>query len=256
METGFVSLVGAGPFGPDLLTLKALRRLQEADVILYDALVAESTRALFPHGTLAVSVGKRCGRHAMAQAEINRLLIRLARRGRRVVRLKGGDPYVFGRGGEEALALARAGIPFEVVPGVSSVAAVGALAGIPLTHRGLSQSAQIIQGHELDQTTDWSALARFAGTLVVLMGVGAVQEIAARLVAHGAEAARQIALVETAPDLQLHRSTSTLGEVAVHGLARRTAGPGIIYIGAVVGLARELAALGLEASSQLARSLP
>lgn len=240
MKTGFVSLVGAGPFGPDLLTLKALRRLQEADVILYDALVGESIHELFPRGVPAISVGKRCGRHALTQPEINRLLIRLGRRGQRVVRLKGGDPYIFGRGGEEALSLIRAGVPFEVVPGVSSVAAVGALAGIPITHRGLAQSIQIIQGHDLGVESDWQALARFCGTLIVLMGTAAVQEIASRLLAAGANKDRPIAMVETAPDLSLYTTLSTLAETALHGITKRTKGPGIIYIGDVVTLATQL----------------
>ena len=143
---GFVSLVGAGPGDPDLLTLRAARALAAADLVLYDALVARETLDLAPRAQ-RFSVGKRAGRASMDQETINRLLVRAARRGKRVVRLKGGDPFVFGRGGEEALALVAAGVPCEVVPGVSSAVAAPALAGIPVTHRGLASAFVVVSGH-------------------------------------------------------------------------------------------------------------
>ncbi len=144
--SGFVSLVGAGPGDPDLLTVRAARTLAQADIVFYDALVSPEILALAPRAQ-RFSVGKRCGRAAMRQETIHALLIRAARRGKRVVRLKGGDPFVFGRGGEEALALAAAGVPFEVVPGISSAVARPALAGIPVTHRGLASAFVVVSGH-------------------------------------------------------------------------------------------------------------
>src|SRR6478609_9708401 len=149
---GHVSLVGAGPGDPELLTRKALHRLRRADLVLYDALVDERVIALARRAQ-RFFVGKRAGRHALSQQEIHALMIRAARRGQRVVRLKGGDPFVFGRGGEEALALDAAGIPFDIVPGVSSAIAAPALAGIPVTHRGLSSAFLVVSGHDADVFT-------------------------------------------------------------------------------------------------------
>lgn len=170
-STGFVSLVGAGPGDPDLLTQRAVRRLAEADLVLYDALVSPEVLPLAVRAQ-CLSVGKRACKPSISQEAINRCLVRGARRGKRVVRLKCGDPFVFGRGGEEAIALAAAGIPFEVVPGVSSALAAPALAGIPVTHRGMSSSAVVVSGHSpsayapiLDAVTPHST------TLVVLMGL-------------------------------------------------------------------------------------
>ena len=240
-RAGLVSLVGAGPLGPDFLTVKALRRIEGADVILYDALIGEGIRALFPPSAVAISVGKRCGLHSFSQHEINRQLITHALKGCRVVRLKGGDPFLFGRGGEEALALANAGIPWEVVPGVSSVNAMAALSGIPLTHRGSARRVMIIEGHTLaSEPPDWQALVDFDGTIVVLMGAGEAQVLATRLIAHGAETARPIALLETDANGKQLTQTATLAEAAKGTLPRLCAGPGIIYIGAVVNLRKLL----------------
>jgi uroporphyrin-III C-methyltransferase/precorrin-2 dehydrogenase/sirohydrochlorin ferrochelatase len=206
---GHVSLVGAGPGDPALLTRKAVARLRTADLVLYDALVdarvlqlARKSRRFF--------VGKRAGRHALSQQAIHALMIRAARRGRRVVRLKGGDPFVFGRGGEEALALREAGIPFDVVPGISSAVSAPALAGIPVTHRGLSAAVLIVSGH------DDAAFARAIGqlepqgvTLVVLMGVGRRAALAAHLVGRGWNEATPAAMIAAAslPEQRVWRGT-------------------------------------------------
>jgi len=178
-----VALVGAGPGDPGLLTVRGAELLRRADVVLYDSLAETSLLALAPPAAERVFVGKRPGA-PMPQDEIDALLVAHARAGRRVVRLKGGDPFVFGRGGEEAAALAAAGIPFEVVPGVTAAVAVPAYAGIPVTHRGLATSFTVVTGHSrhaVDTETNWEALAAAGGTIVVLMGVAHRAELARRL---------------------------------------------------------------------------
>jgi uroporphyrin-III C-methyltransferase len=237
--SGFVSLVGAGPGDADLLTRRAARRLEEADVVLYDALVdpdvldlAGSARRIF--------VGKRAGRPAVRQEFINRLLIRIARRGRKVVRLKGGDPFVFGRGGEEADALARARIPFEVVPGVSSALAVPAYAGIPVTHRGVASSFTVVTGHGSasgrESSVDWARLARGSDTLVVLMGVESLPRIARELIAHGRPATTPVALVRWGTTSAQETVTGTLRDIAARAARVRLEPPVVIVIGDVVAL--------------------
>src|SRR5437667_667011 len=183
--TGHVSLVGAGPGDPALLTRKAAARLRAADLVLYDALV--DVRVLkFARRAQKFFVGKRAGRHALSQHAIHAVMIGAARRGRRVVRLKGGDPFVFGRGGEEALALRAAGVSYEVVPGVTSGLAAPAYAGIPVTHRGVSSAVALVTAHASEETDlDWAALAEFPGTLVFYMAVHQLAEVAAVLVAGG-----------------------------------------------------------------------
>ena len=182
---GHVSLVGAGPGDPALLTRKAAARLRAADLVLYDALVDEGVLRLARRAQ-RFFVGKRAGRHALSQDELHALMIRAARRGRRVVRLKGGDPFVFGRGGEEALALAAAGIPFDVVPGVTSAVAAAALAGIPVTQRGLASAFLVISGHdeELFASTIGS-LQPNGVTVVIMMGMARRAALAKRLIASG-----------------------------------------------------------------------
>ena len=235
---GFVSLVGAGPGAPDLLTLRAARALAEADVVLYDALVDKATLELAPHAQ-RFGVGKRAGRPSMRQEAINALLVRAARRGRRVVRLKGGDPFVLGRGGEEALALAANGIPFEVVPGVSNAVAAPALSGIPVTHRGLATSFVVVSGHAEEA---WQpvllSLAPGAATLVVLMGLGSRAAIASALRNRGWAASTPAAILWAAGTAQARRWTGSLAELATAETPDGAVGqPGTIVVGAVVGLA-------------------
>jgi uroporphyrin-III C-methyltransferase/precorrin-2 dehydrogenase/sirohydrochlorin ferrochelatase len=234
--TGHVSLVGAGPGDPELLTRKAVARLRAADLVLYDALV--DARVLrFARRAQTFYVGKRAGRHALSQDAINALLVRAARRGRRVVRLKGGDPFVFGRGGEEAIALARAGIAFDVVPGVTSAVAAPALAGIPVTHRGLASAFLVVSGHDVEAfRSATGALTPDAATLVVLMGLGRAAAIADELIARGWRAATPAAIVADASRETQQTWRGTLADLAAGGAPVDAGGPGTIVIGAVAQL--------------------
>jgi uroporphyrin-III C-methyltransferase/precorrin-2 dehydrogenase/sirohydrochlorin ferrochelatase len=235
--TGFVSLVGAGPGDPELLTLKAVRRLGEADLVLYDALVETATLG-YATKARRFFVGKRAGRPAIHQDAINRLMIREARRGHRVVRLKCGDPFVFGRGGEEALALAAAGIPCEVIPGISSAIAAPLLAGIPVTHRGLSTAFVVVSGHaETAYAPVLRSLAPGSATIVVLMGMANRAEIARQLRDAGWAARTPAAVllgVSRPGSDQWHGTLDTLGGAVLPADGDL---PGIIVVGAVAGLA-------------------
>jgi uroporphyrin-III C-methyltransferase len=235
-----VSLVGAGPGDPDLLTLRAVRRLQMADVVVHDRLVSERVLDYVPRTVERIDVGKTPGGSGPSQSEINALLINLGGQGRRVVRLKGGDPFVFGRGGEEALALARAGVRFEVVPGVSSALAAPAAAGIPVTQRGLSASLTVVNGHDADEH-DWSALAASASTLVFLMPVEHLEEIAHLLMAHGRIASEPAAVVEWATTPRQRVVTAALADIAAESRAQRIEAPAVLIVGPTAALAAELA---------------
>jgi len=240
--SGLVSLVGAGPGDPDLLTRRAAQRLAEADLVLYDALVDPAVLELAGKAQ-RFYVGKRAGRHHVTQEQIHRILIRAAQRGQRVVRLKGGDPFVFGRGGEEALALAEAGIPFEVVPGISSSVAAPALAGIPVTHRGMSTGFVVVSGHA-DEA--WrpalDSLAPGALTVVVLMGLAHRGAIASRLLSRGWSPHTPAAIVWAASRAEGWTWRGTLAELAAAAPATESAeAPGTIVVGAVVSLAEALA---------------
>jgi uroporphyrin-III C-methyltransferase/precorrin-2 dehydrogenase/sirohydrochlorin ferrochelatase len=253
--SGLVSLVGAGPGDPDLLTRKAARRLAEADLVLYDALVSPETLALAARAQ-RFYVGKRCRRHAMAQETIHRLMVRAARRGKRVVRLTGGDPFVFGRGGEEALALQAAGVAFEVVPGISSSVAAPALSGIPVTHRGLASAFTDVSGHD---EAAWrpivDGLPPRAATLVVLMGLGQRAAIAAALLARGWPGRTPCAVLLGASTPEAWTWTGALdelGEVALPG-ARREA-PGTLVVGEVVTVGAALRAAAEPSGESAAAS--
>jgi uroporphyrin-III C-methyltransferase/precorrin-2 dehydrogenase/sirohydrochlorin ferrochelatase len=239
--TGLVSLVGAGPGDPDLLTRRALDRLARADLVLDDALVPDDLLALAPRAH-RFYVGKRAGRHSIDQDGINRLMIRAARRGSRVVRLKSGDPFVLGRGGEEGLALAAAGIPFEVVPGLSSAIAGPALAGIPVTHRGLAAGFVVVSGHAPEA---WRpallGLAPACITVVVLMGLRQRAAIAADLIERGWSPDLPAAIVLAAGTPRQSTWTGTLAALGAAPLADPDA-PGILVIGEVVTLAPALSA--------------
>ena len=225
-----ISLVGAGPGDPELLTVRGLRRLQDADVVVHDALVGTGVLALARPDAELVDVGKRPG-SPVAQELINELLIQLGRSGRNIVRLKGGDPFVFGRGGEEALALIRARLDFEVVPGVSSVMAAPAAAGIPVTHRGVSASFTVVTGHRQsgEAAVNWRALAQVGGTIIVLMGVAQRADIADELMEGGLAADTPVAAIchATSSQQQVVRcALSELGEAAIES-------PATIVVGAV-----------------------
>jgi len=236
--TGFVSLVGAGPGDPELLTRRAVRRLGEADLVLNDALVHTDLLALAPKAQ-RFYVGKRAGRHSIDQAGIHHLMIRAARRGQRVVRLKAGDPFVFGRGGEEALALEAAGIAYEVVPGLSSATAAPLLAGIPVTHRGIASGFAVISGHaEAAYAPILDSIAPNALTLVVLMGVARRAQIAARLIARGWSPHTPAALLYGASQPGSFTQITTLDELAgAQGPEPATELPAVLVIGEVVSLA-------------------
>ena len=235
-QRGHVSLVGAGPGDPELLTRKAAMALRRADLVLYDALVDERVLA-FARKAQRFYVGKRAGRHALSQHEIQAVLVSQAGRGRRVVRLKGGDPFVFGRGGEEAQALERAGISYDVVPGVSSAIAAPASAGIPLTHRDHASGFFVVSGHDTQLFTSAIGALRPSGvTVVVLMGYGRRAELTTLLVDAGWDRSTPAAIVAegTLPTEQVWRGT--LGELASGQAALDTDGPAILVIGAVAAL--------------------
>lgn len=225
-----VALVGAGPGDPDLLTVRAARLLSAAEVVVHDALVGDGVMALVPSGAEIIDVGKRPGR-PVPQENISALLVELGRQGRRVVRLKGGDPFVFGRGGEEALALQAAGVPFEVVPGITSSVAAPASAGIPVTHRGVAAAVTTVTGHRRDgePDVDWRSLARVGGTIVVLMGVSQRGVIAGELMAGGLPAETPVAAVyraTTDAEATIRCDLGTLGAADVRS-------PAVIVIGPV-----------------------
>lgn len=248
MRSGSVVLVGAGPGRADFLTLAGLKAIQQATVILYDALLAPDIRSLFPKKVTTVFVGKRCGRHALSQEQINALLVDYAKQGQRVVRLKGGDPFIFGRGAEEVEALRKAGISYRIVPGVSAMNGIGAQLSLPLTARGLGNEFRAIQGHKLpDDARYWQGLADYEGTLVIFMGVENIASITSRLLTHGAVGDRPLAVVETGEHGHLHTTRSTVEAIYRSGFARKTSGPGIIYIGSNVNLIDE-SALGSSLS--------
>jgi uroporphyrinogen III methyltransferase / synthase len=233
---GKVFLVGAGPGDPRLLTLRAAELLESADVVATDALVSADVLALVRKEAEVIFVGKRAGVHAVPQAEINQLLIEKARAGKRVVRLKGGDPFVFGRGGEEAEELAAAGIPFEVVPGISSAIAGPAYAGIPVTHRALATAVTFVTGHESDNSAgiDWSALAALRGTIVFMMGAANLSLITKKLREHGMPAAQSAAVIAKATTAEQSVITGTLADIGDR--ASGIATPAIIVVGDVVQL--------------------
>jgi len=239
---GKVYLVGAGPGDPELMTLKAKRLLSLADVVLYDRLL--SPKMLEGAKGELIDVGKSAGRHKLTQEGINRLLVQKAEEGNVVVRLKGGDPYVFGRGGEEALALLERGIPVEVVPGVTSAIAAPELAGIPVTHRGVVSALTIVTGHEepgKDSPLDWEAIARLGGTLVVLMGVSRLEENVTALTAGGRSSDTPAAIVEKGGWPEQRLVVGTLKDIAEKARNANVESPAILVVGDVVRLSEQLA---------------
>lgn len=237
IRPGFVSIVGAGPGPADLMTLRAVERLQRAEVVVYDRLITPEVMALVPAAAQGIYVGKALGNHSVPQEQINALLVEHAHLGRRVVRLKGGDPYVFGRGGEEVQALQAAGISFEVVPGVTAASGCSAAAGIPLTHRDLAGTCVFLPGQLADDdvTHDWAALARPGQTRVFYMGVQRLAQIAHQLIKHGLAPDTPAAIVRDGS-----RASQTVIATGLRNLVARAPGygpqPGLLIIGETVQL--------------------
>jgi uroporphyrin-III C-methyltransferase len=243
MGRGKVFLVGAGPGDYKLLTIKAFELLKEADVVIYDRLVSKSILKLVPKSAEKIYVGKSSKKHALPQEKITELLIEKALDGKKVVRLKGGDPFLFGRGGEEAEALAENNIDFEVVPGVTSAMAAAAYAGIPLTHRNYASSVAIVTGHRAGNTersVNWAEIAGSVDTIVILMGVGELESIANQLVEGGLNPNTPVALIEWGTLKQQRSITGKIGTIAKEAEKKNVKPPSVIVIGEVVNLGRKL----------------
>jgi uroporphyrin-III C-methyltransferase/precorrin-2 dehydrogenase/sirohydrochlorin ferrochelatase len=244
--TGSVTLVGAGPGDPGLLTLNALRALQDADVVLHDRLVSDEVLALARRDAARIPVGKEAGAHSVAQTRINELMIEHARAGHRIVRLKGGDPFIFGRGGEELEALRAAGITYEVVPGLTAALACAAYSGIPLTHRRYAQSLRLVTAHCGDSvdTLDWASLAQERQTLVFYMGASQLAAIGERLIARGRAQGTPVAIVENGSRPQQRVTVATLADLADLAARGGTCSPALLIVGEVAALADDLAWFG------------
>ena len=240
MYQGKVQIVGAGPGDPDLLTLKAVKALSNADLVVYDRLVNPEVLELCPENCQLIHAGKSSGRHTMSQDDINEALLHFAHRGYQVVRLKGGDPFVFGRGGEEAQALAEAGIDFEIIPGVSSALAVPAYAGIPVTHRKLASSFTVVTAHEdpgkPETQVDYAHLAENKGTLVFLMGARSIGRISAALIENGMSKDTPAAIIENGTTNRQLAYRCSLGEASSLAQREEISPPAVFLVGPVAGL--------------------
>lgn len=250
--SGGVYLVGTGPGDPELLTVRAARLLQRADVALYDNLVSEEILQLLPATAQRIYVGKRRNKHALEQDDINQLMVDLARKGRCVLRLKGGDPFIFGRGGEELEFLCEAGVAFHVVPGITAAVGASAYAGIPLTHRRLAQSVTFVTGHLQDgsMALDWPMLARARQTVAVYMGLLGLPVLCAKLIEHGRDPSTPIAIIERGTTRRQRVIDGTLADLPERVARAQLHAPTLIIVGEVVALGRKLApqgALGLGA---------
>ncbi len=254
MEQGRVFLVGAGPGDPELMTVKARRLLEEAEVVVYDRLVSQDILDLIPNGATKIDVGKQPRHHPVPQHEINATLVRLAKSGRTVLRLKGGDPFLFGRGGEEAEDLSRAGIHYEVVPGITSAQGCAASLRLPLTHRDYAQGIRFITGHcrsEHELDFDWHGLADADTTLVVYMGLANIPEITRQLIAHGRNPSTPVMAVSRGTQPDQRQLISTLSQISSTVKQEALPSPTLFIIGDVVQLASSLGRDSHEMVSEL-----
>ncbi len=240
---GEVYLVGAGPGDPDLLTFKALRLMQQADVVLYDRLVAPEIVEMCRRDADRIYVGKAASNHSLPQEKINQKLVELAKEGKRVLRLKGGDPFIFGRGGEEIEELAEHGVPFQVVPGITSASGCSSYAGIPLTHRDYAQSVRFVTGHPKDGSLNlpWNELVSNTQTVVFYMGLGTLPDIARHLMLNGRAASTPVAVIERGTTVQQRVVLGTLDDIARRIVEERVESPSLIIVGEVVALKERLA---------------
>jgi uroporphyrin-III C-methyltransferase len=247
-RTGTVYLIGSGPGALDLLTLRAARLIGEADAIVYDNLIPDGVLDLVRAGAEKIYVGKETSNHSVPQDELNLLLVRLAREGKKVVRLKGGDPFIFGRGGEEIETLFEFGVPFEVVPGVTAAAGCAAYSGIPLTHRDHAQTVTFATGHLKDGTVnlDWPALARPKQTIVFYMGVGGIAEICRQMIAHGLPVNHPAAVVQHGTTIRQRVLTADLATLPDKVKVAGITSPALIIVGTVVNLQKKLKWFGSE----------
>lgn len=252
MNKGIVYLVGAGPGDPNLLTLEAAKLLKEAEVVVYDNLVNPEIIKLASPAAEKIFVGKQSRNHPVPQNEINNILVEKGRQGKRVVRLKGGDPFLFGRGGEEAQELQKNGVKFAVVPGITSALAAPAYAGIPVTHRKFSSSVAVVTGHEdpgkLGSNVQWSKMATSVDTIVVLMGVENLAAIAAELIKGGRDPNTEVAIIEKGTTTQQKLTKGDLANIAGIAAKQNVQAPAVIVIGDVVGLQGELSWFGGQKS--------
>ncbi|RUS46148.1 uroporphyrinogen-III C-methyltransferase [Cohnella sp. AR92] len=253
-KEGEVAIVGAGPGDPDLITLKALKKIQAADVILYDRLVNVELLEYARSDARRIYVGKAPGRHSMTQSQINEKLIQLAREGKRVVRLKGGDPFIFGRGGEEAIALAEKGIPYEIVPGITSSIGAAASARLPLTHRGMSVSVAFVTGRRCrgqEESPRWDLLAHSVETLVIYMGVGEMAFIREELLRNGKSPETPVAVIERGTTPGQRVVTGTLSNIGRLAETMKLSNPALIVIGEAVRAREHLLRLEAEAMERI-----
>lgn len=240
-QTGIVTLVGAGPGDPDLLTVKAARAIGQAKLIVFDNLVSEEIRSLFPDAATKLYVGKAKGNHSLTQDEINQLLIKYAQSGVDVCRVKGGDAFVFGRGGEEMLLLAKKGISVDVIPGITAASGCSTYANIPLTHRGMAQGCTFITAHaDKELTANWSALATLNQTLVIYMGLSKTEMISDALIANGMDANTPVAFIENGCTQNQRVFTGRLAELTLLKEQNQIQSPALIVIGEVVTVANQM----------------
>lgn len=254
MSRGLVSIVGAGPGDPELITVKALRRIQTADVLLYDRLVNDDLLAEAPEAALRIYCGKSPGLHSMSQEMIGRLLVAHAAEGKQVVRLKGGDPFIFGRGGEEALVLAEAGIPFEVIPGITSAVGTSASSLIPLTHRGVASTFACVTGTGSDglvSSVRWDLLAHSVDTLVIYMGISQLPHIQRELLQSGKSSSTPAALIERGTTAKERIITGTLGQLHALSLLEKVTNPALIIVGEAVLVREQLIQLQQAADTSM-----